>query len=153
LARMYARKRGKSGSHRPLRKSKPPWVDYKPAEVIALIEKLRKQGYGAAQIGLILRDQYGITSVKDVTGKKLTKILEERGLAPEIPEDMLNLLKKAVNLRKHLEKNKKDMRSKHALMLLESKIRRLGKYYVKKGKLPADWKYDPEKAKILVQAK
>ncbi len=150
---MYARKRGRSGSHRPLRKGKPPWVDYKPAEVIALVEKLRKQGYSAAQIGLILRDQYGITSVKDITGKKLTKILEERGLAPEIPEDMLNLLKKVVNLRKHLEKNKKDMRSKYALMLLESKIRRLGKYYVRKGKLPADWKYDPEKAKILVQAK
>ncbi len=152
MARIYARKRGRSGSHRPPRKGKPPWIDYKPEEVIALVEKLRKQGYSSAQIGLILRDQYGITSVKDVVGKKMTKILEERGLASEIPEDLLNLLRRAVNLRKHLEKNKKDTRSKHALMLLESKIRRLGKYYVRKGKLPADWKYDPEKAKILVQS-
>ena len=152
MARIYARTRGRSGSHRPPRKGKPPWLDYKPEEVIALVEKLRKQGYSSAQIGLILRDQYGITSVKDVVGKKMTKILEERGLASEIPEDLLNLLRRAVNLRKHLEKNKKDTRSKHALMLLESKIRRLGKYYVRKGKLPADWKYDPEKAKILVQS-
>ncbi len=149
---MYARRRGKSGSHRPPRKGKPPWIDYKPEEVVALVEKLRKQGYSAAQIGLILRDQYGITSVKDVVGKKMTKILEERGLASEIPEDFLNLLRRAVNLHKHLEKNKKDTRSKHALMLLESKIRRLADYYVRKGKLPAGWKYDPEKAKILVQS-
>jgi len=153
MARMYARRRGKSGSHRPVRKGKAPWVDYKPKEVIALVEKLRKQGYSSAMIGLILRDQYGIPSVEEITGKKITKILEELDLAPEIPEDLLNLLRKAVNLRKHLEKNKKDSRSKHALMLLESKIRRLGKYYVRKGKLPADWKYDPEKAKILVQAR
>ena len=72
-------------------------------------------------------------------------------LYPEYPEDLFNLLKQAVTLREHLMKNKKDYTSKRGLGLLESKIRRLGKYYVKKGVLPEQWKYDPEQAKLLVQ--
>ncbi|MBI5347653.1 MAG: 30S ribosomal protein S15, partial [Candidatus Aenigmarchaeota archaeon] len=50
-----------------------------------------------------------------------------------------------------LEKNKKDTKNKHAVELMESKIRRLGKYYVKKGRLPKDWKYNIEQAKLLVK--
>jgi len=70
---------------------------------------------------------------------------------PKFPEDLFNLLKQAVNLRDHLQKNKRDYTSKRGLELLESKIRRLGKYYVRKGVLPEDWQYSPEKAKLLIQ--
>ncbi len=150
MARMYARKRGKSGSKKPLQKI-APWVIYKPQEIEEIIVKLAKQGYQSAQIGLILRDQYGIPSVKVTNKKSITQILKERKLYPEIPEDLFNLLKKAVNLRKHLEKNKKDYSSKRGLELTESKIRRLVKYYKKRKVLPEDWKYDPEKAKLLVR--
>jgi small subunit ribosomal protein S15 len=99
---------------------------------------------------LILRDQYGILDVRLVCGRKLTKILEENGLGMELPEDLYNLIVKAVNLREHLEKHKKDKHNTRGLYLVESKIKRLGKYYKKSGRLPKDWRYDPEKAKILV---
>jgi len=68
-----------------------------------------------------------------------------------MPEDMLSLLKKAVNLRSHMEKQKQDYHSKKGLENLESKIRRLGKYYSRTGILPKTWKYDPDEAKLLVQ--
>ncbi len=149
MARMYARKKGRSGSKKPL--TKATWVEYSAEEVEQLVVKLAKEGYQSAQIGLILRDQYGIPSVRDITGKKITRILAEHGLAPKIPEDLFNLLKKAVNLRRHLEIHRKDKHSRRGLELLESKIRRLAKYYIRKGRLPKDWKYDPEKAKLWVQ--
>jgi small subunit ribosomal protein S15 len=99
---------------------------------------------------LILRDIYGVPDVKAVTGKKLSKILAENKLASEIPEDLQNLIKKAVNLRKHLEKNKRDKHNTRGLQLIESKIRRLSKHYKASGKLPGDWRYEPEKAKLLI---
>ena len=151
MARIHARKRGKAGSKKPPIKIPPRWVAYRKEEVEKLVIKLAKEGNSSAQIGLKLRDQYGIPSVKSITGKTITQIMKENKLYPEIPEDLFNLLKQAVNLRNHLEKNKKDYTSKRGLELLESKIRRLGKYYVRKKVLPSDWSYSPEKAKLLVQ--
>ncbi|WP_297495880.1 30S ribosomal protein S15 [Thermococcus sp.] len=151
MARIHARKRGKSGSKKPPRTAPPTWVEYTAEEVEGLVIKLRKEGYSAAMIGTILRDQYGIPSVKLITGKKITKILEENGLAPQIPEDLMALIRKAVNLRKHLEQHPKDKHSMRGLQLTESKIRRLVKYYRRTGKLPAKWRYDPEQAKLLVR--
>ena len=149
MARMYARKRGKARSKKPLAPAQ--WVTYKKKEVERLVIKLSKDDLQSAEIGRLLRDEYGIPSVKDVTGKTVTTILEENNLLPKIPEDLLNLLKKSVNLREHLEKSKKDFTSKRGLELLESKIRRLAKYYVRTKKLPSGWKYDPERTKLLVQ--
>jgi small subunit ribosomal protein S15 len=151
MARIHARKRGKSGSKRPSRKTPPRWVRYKKDEIEKLVIKLAKEGNSSSRIGLILRDQFGIPSVKTITGKSITQIMRQNNLYPELPEDLFNLLKKAVNLRDHLMKNKKDFTSKRGLELLESKIRRLGKYYIRKKILPEDWKYDPEKAKLIVQ--
>jgi len=61
------------------------------------------------------------------------------------------MIKKAVEIKSHLEKNKKDYISKRGLELAESKIRRLAKYYKKNNQLPKDWKWDPEKAKLMVK--
>ena len=69
----------------------------------------------------------------------------------EFPEDMFNLMKKAVNLHNHMSKNKKDYTSYRGLELTESKIRRLAKFYKKKGALPVKWKYHIDKAKLLVK--
>ena len=102
-------------------------------------------------IGTILRDQYGIPDSKIVTNKNISRIMQENKLYPDMPEDMLNLLKKSVLLRGHLARNKADKHSRKGLENLESKIRRLGKYYSRVGALPEDWRYDPEKAKLLVQ--
>ena len=62
------------------------------------------------------------------------------GLAPEIPEDLYHLIKKAVAIRKHLERNRKDKDSKFRLILVESRIHRLARYYKKTKKLPPVWK-------------
>lgn len=136
---------------RPLRNVPPPWLKYKPEEVEQLVIKLAREGYPPSMIGIILRDQYGIPDVKQITGKKILKILKENNLAPEIPEDLLNLMKKAVKIRKHLEIHKKDYHSKRGLIITESKINRLVDYYKRKGILPKDWRYTPERAKILVE--
>lgn len=151
MARMHARKRGRSGSKRPVRKEVPEWVQYTPEQVEQLVVELAKKGYQSAQIGLILRDTYGIPDVKLITGKKISKIMKEHGLYPKVPEDLLNLMRRAVNLRKHLEQHPKDLHSKRGLQLIESKIRRLVKYYKSKGVLPADWRYTPETARLLVE--
>ncbi|MEM5853152.1 MAG: 30S ribosomal protein S15 [candidate division WOR-3 bacterium] len=151
MARMYSGKKGKSGSHKPPVKVVPRWVKMKKEDVEKLIEKLAQQRFSSAEIGMILRDQYGIPDVKAITGKSISEIMKEKNVYPEIPEDLLNLLRRAVNLRAHLEKNKADKHSLRGLQNLESKIKRLGKYYVRKGILPKDWEYSPERAKLIVK--
>lgn len=147
---MHARRRGKSGSKKPSRRH-TEWVGYDAKEIEELIVKLAKEDKTPSEIGTILRDSYGVTSVKDVAGKKLRYFLEKNKLASDIPEDLENLIQKAVNLRKHLEAHKKDIHNRRNLALIESKIRRLGRYYKNTRKLPADWRYDPEKAKLMVR--
>lgn len=128
-------------------RKKPSWVNYKPEEVEELVLKLHTEGKTSSQIGIQLRDQYGIPLVKEACGKTIMQIIKK----PEIPEDLFNLLKRAVNLRNHLVKNKRDAHSKRGLQKAESQIRDLAKYYIRKKQMPSDWRYDPEKAKLLVQ--
>jgi len=142
-------KKGSSGSKRPARKTPPPWCKYSPEEVENLVVELARKGYGPSMIGIILRDQYGIPLVKQITGKSITQILEEHGLAPQIPEDLQALIKRAIRIRRHLEEHPKDMSAKRGLILVESKIHRLVKYYKRVGKLPPDWEYRPEKISIF----
>ena len=99
----------------------------------------------------IVTDQYGIPSVKEVTGEKITQILKRNGQAEEYPEDLMNLIRRAVNIRDHLEENPKDLHGKRGLTIIESRIRRLGRYYAKNGQLPEGWRYDPTKAALLVK--
>lgn len=144
MARIHARRRGKAGSKKPLSEPTPKWVQYKSDEVESLVLKLAKQGMSTSQIGLTLRDSYGVPDVEKITKKKIGKILEEKGAAPQIPEDINNLIKKAIQLKKHLIIHKKDMHSKRGLQLITSKINRLMKYYKSTGKLPEDWKLNLE---------
>lgn len=148
---MHSRKRGKSGSTKPIRKTPPSWIKYKPEEVKKLVLKYAKEGKSTSEIGLLLRDVYGIPDVKSITNKKITKILEDNNLSKKIPEDLHNLIEKAIMISKHLEKNKNDKISKRGLQLNESKIKRLVKYYKKKGKLPKDWIYSRKTAELLLR--
>lgn len=147
---MYSGRRGKSGSHKPLHKV-AKWVDYKPKEVEDLVIKYAKQGMQSAQIGLLLRDEYGIPSVKVVTKRTISEILRENKVYAKLPEDLMNIMRNIVYLRSHLDKNKKDYQSYRGLELAESKLRRLAKYYIRKGLLPKDWKYNAEQAKLLIR--
>ncbi|MEM1597365.1 MAG: 30S ribosomal protein S15 [Pyrobaculum sp.] len=137
-------KRGRSSSVRPAHPTVPNWIQYTPDEVELLAVELARRGFPPSQIGIILRDQYGIPQIKPVTGKKLTKILEEHGVRQELPEDLLNLIRRALRIRKHLEEHPKDMSSRRGLQLVEAKIHRLVKYYKRVGKLPKDFVYSPE---------
>ena len=54
-------------------------------------------------------------------------------------------------MREHLRTNRSDKHNRTKLIHVESKIARLAKYYTREGVLPADWKYDPETAALLVK--
>jgi len=151
MARMHSRRKGKSGSNKPISKEKPNWVKQKPKEVEDIITSLKKKDYSQSKIGITLRDAHGIPSTKAVTGKKVGKILEDKGLNPKFPDDLMFLMKKAVGLHKHLELNKHDIHNKKSLQLIESKIHRLVKYYRRTSKLPEGWTYSYERAKLLVE--
>jgi small subunit ribosomal protein S15 len=127
------------------------WIEYSTEEIEEIILKLRKEGKSTSVIGVILRDQYGIPDVKAVTDMKITHIIEKHGQGEEYPEDMMNLIRKAVNIRDHLKENPKDLHTKRGLQLVESRIRRLVKYYTKEGVLPEGWRYEPKKAALLVK--
>jgi small subunit ribosomal protein S15 len=151
MARIHARRRGRSGSRAPYRTEAPEWVPVSADEVEETVVTLASQGYTKAMIGTILRDSYGVPSVKLVTGRKIGRILEEKGLEESIPEDLMALMRKAVRLSEHLAQHPKDIHNRRALQLIEAKIRRLVYYYKSVGKLPEDWRYTLDKAKLLVK--
>lgn len=153
MARMHTRRKGQSGSKRPSTMRVPEWLDKeKNAQwVEEKVIELAKAGNSPSMIGMILRDQYGVPLAKVITGKSVLAILQENDLARKVPEDLRNLISKAANVRKHLEENKKDHVSKRGLLLAENKIHRLSKYYRKKKVLPADWKYSPDQAAVLLR--
>lgn len=139
MARIHARRRGKSGSKRPLSKTPPSWLKITPEEVEALVVKYAKEGYPPSMIGILLRDQHGIPLVKEITGKSIKEILKEHNLLSQVPEDLVNLLERARRMRVHLGKHRGDRSNRHRLQLVEAKIHRLVKYYKRIGELPADW--------------
>lgn len=151
MARMHAGKKGKSGSSHPIIKVVPSWSQYSKEEIAEIIVKLAKEGKNTSEIGLILRDQYGVPSVKALCGKSISQILKAEKLYPEFPEDLLNLMKKAVSLHKHLQKNKVDFHNKRVFVLTESKIKRLVAYYKRKKIISEDWYYNIENATLIVK--
>ena len=142
--------KGISQSALPYRRSVPTWLKLTSDETKDQIYKLARKGLTPSQIGVILRDSHGVAQVRFVTGNKILRILKAKGLAPEIPEDLYHLIKKAVSIRKHLEKNRKDKDGKFRLILVESRIHRLARYYKIKKILPSTWKYESSTASTLV---
>jgi small subunit ribosomal protein S15 len=152
MARLHSKRKGKSRSKFAGRKnSKRDFVQFSVEEVKDIVRKLFKQGNSTAEIGIILRDQYGIPSFKGLTGMSLKEFLKEEKLYPKIPEDLLNLLKKAVRLWNHLKKHKKDIHNRVKYQHLLSKIERLSNYYKEKGELDKNWVYSPEEAARLAR--
>ncbi len=127
------------------------WVDYKPEDVEKLVASLGKSGQDAAEIGMLLREQYAVPSVKAITGKRIERILADADIKSDLPRDLLNLIRKSVVLLNHMKENKKDMTAKRGYQLTVSKIRRLAKYYMRKGRIPHGWRYSPEEAVLLVK--
>lgn len=149
---MHTRRKGQSGSKRPSTLQVPEWMDKDASWVEEKVIELAKAGNTPSMIGLILRDQYGIPLVRVITGKRINDIIIENDLQRRVPEDLRNMIAKALKLRRHLEEHgKKDFVSKRGLQLVESKIHRLSKYYRKNKVLPADWKYSPAEAAQMLR--
>ena len=151
MARMHSRRKGKSGSKKPSKQKRVTWITHQPKEVESLVVKLAKTGKTPSQIGLELRDTYGVPSVRQYANRKMAKILDDNGIKTKLPEDISALIRKEINILKHLEKNRKDMPTRRGLLLTESKIKRLVKYYKRVGKLSSDWQYNRENIKLLLE--
>ena len=141
MGRIHSHNYGKSHSVRPLEPKVPSWIKQDPKEIEELIVKYAKEDLTGSQIGIKLRDQHSIPLVKPIIKKTITEVLEENNLKTELPEDLDNIVKKAVGLQKHLKANKKDNRNVRSLELIEAKVHRLSVYYKKIGKIPQKWKY------------
>ena len=141
MGRLHTHNHGKSHSIRPIDPKKPEWVKQSNEEIEGLITKYAKEGMTSSQIGLKLRDQHPIPLVKPIINKSITDVLKENKLMPEIPEDLNNIVMKAVNLQKHLKENKSDNRNIRALELVEAKVHRLSTHYKKNGNIDQKWKY------------
>ena len=128
----------------------PEWSDVSKEELEKTIMKLHDTGMSPSRIGLTLRDQYGVPNVKLVIGTSITGFLRDNNALADIPEDLTNLMRKALHVRKHIKANKKDVHNKRALQLTENKIRRMVKYYHDSGRMAPDWTYSPETAEILI---
>jgi small subunit ribosomal protein S13e len=150
MARMHSKGHGIARRCLPYRKTPPSWMNIGAKDLIEQIIKMAKRGSSPSQIGVVLRDNYGIPQVKGVTGNKIMRILKKNGLAPTLPEDLYHMIKKAVNIRKHLEKNRKDKDTKFRLILVESRIHRLARYYRTSKALPSKWRYNSKKADTLI---
>ncbi|KAH3743856.1 40S ribosomal protein S13 [Pelomyxa schiedti] len=150
MGRMHSPGKGIAGSALPYRRTPPSWLKTTSTEVCELICKLARKGLTPSQIGTILRDSHGIGQVRMVTGGKILRILKINGLAPTIPEDLYCLIKKAVSMRKHLERNHRDKDTKYRLILIESRIYRIARFYKRTRQLPPTWRYDSATASTLV---
>jgi len=140
MTRIHSHRRGKSQSFRPINK-KVDWVKLTSEQINEIISKLNKDGLNSSQIGIVLRDQYTVPSVRAVVGKKMKEILEDIDASPTIPEDLDSLVKRAIRLQNHLKSNKGDRKNVRSLEMIEAKIHRVSKYYKTRNTIPKDWKY------------
>ncbi len=141
MGRMHTHRHGKSHSIRPITLRAPSWITQSPKEIEELVVKYTKDGFTPSQIGNKLRDQHAIPLIKPITKKSIGEILEENDLKTEMPEDLENIVNKAVGLQKHLKVNRGDYRNVRSLELLEAKVHRLSVYYKRIGRIPKTWKY------------
>jgi small subunit ribosomal protein S15 len=141
MGRLHTHRHGKSHTIRPATLHVPSWITLSPKEIEELIVKYSKEGLTPSQIGLKLRDQHSIPLVKPITKKSVGEILKENNLQAEMPEDLDNIVRKAVGLQKHLKTNKGDNRNVRSLELIEAKVHRLSVYYKRIDRIPKTWKY------------
>ena len=141
MGRLHTHNHGKSHSITPLVSEIPSWLKIEAKEIEELIVKYGKEDLTASQIGMKLRDQHSVPLVQPILKKTISQVLEENELKTELPEDLNNIVKKAVGLQKHLKSNRGDRRNVRSLELIEAKVHRLSVYYKKIGRIPKNWKY------------
>ncbi len=151
---MHTRRRGSSGSDKPTADEPPEWSDVDDEAIEERVVELAEQGLDPSQIGMKLRDEgvkgTPVPDVKLATGKKVTEILEENDAGSDLPEDLRNLMERAIRLREHMEENPQDHQNKRALQNTESKVRRLVDYY-RGDALDEDFTYSYDVAVDLLE--
>jgi small subunit ribosomal protein S15 len=130
----------------------PDWVPLSKEEIVDMVVKLGKEGMTTSKIGMVLRDQHAVPGVRLATGKTVLEILNENDLSPKLPEDLMALMRKAINLNLHVQNGHRgDHSNRRGLQLVEAKIRRLVKYYKRKDILPIEWNYSLKNAELLIE--
>ena len=151
MARMHSKGKGTSGSSKPNIDAAPSWSESDKSTVEELILKYAKDGHSSAKIGAMLRDMHAVPDVRLVMGERISKTLTRNNLTSTYPEDMMNLMRKALSLIDHLNSNKKDLHNRRQLELCESRIRRLAKYYIGTGRLSSSWAYKRDQLRLMVE--
>lgn len=151
MSRIHSGRKGRAGSHRPYPLTRPEWVALSAEEVATQAVQLSKGGRSAAQVGLALRDGLGVPSVRAITGKRLAQTLAASGVRPEVPDDLQALLKRVVHLQHHLDTHPNDLANRRGLNLMESRIRRLARYYRQRRRIPESWRYSAAGAALQVE--
>ncbi len=153
MARMHTGRHGRSKSRKPWMEpgKRPEDLKLNDEEAVKLIVEYAKQGKPQALIGQMLKERHGVPYIKQQFNKRLNVILSENGFRSDIPPDLMDLFRKAIRLRRHIEKNHNDVHNKTSLSRLESKIWRLSNYYKSTGAMPSNWKYDPVQVALLIK--
>jgi len=107
---------------------KPTWLKYTKEEVEAIILKLSKKDLTSEKIGLVLRDQYGIPSVK-LYGIKIKDVLKEKFKEPT----NINLETRLNTIIEHFKKNKQDKKAERSLIITKAKLKKRIEYQKKKN--------------------
>ncbi|XP_012370485.1 40S ribosomal protein S13-like [Octodon degus] len=106
----------------PYSSSVPTWLNVTSNDVKGQIYNLARKGLTPSQIGVTLRDSHSVAQVCFVIGNKILRILKSKGLVPDVSEDLCHLTKKAVAVRKHLERKRKDKYTHFLVILIERRI-------------------------------
>ena len=149
MSRMHSGGKGRSGSSKPGVSEAPAWSESDKKEVEELIVRLAREGNPTAMIGTILRDQHAVPDARLVTGERISQTLSRNGISSKYPEDMMNLMRRALSLIDHLAGNRKDLHNRRQLELCESKIRRLARYYKSKDQLDENWVYKRDQLRLM----
>ena len=151
MARMHSKGKGTSGSSKPNNDTAPSWSESDKGTVEELILKYANDGHSSAKIGSLLRDIHAVPDVRLVMGERISQTLSRNNLDSTYPEDMMNLMRKALSLIDHLSSNKKDLHNRRQLELCESRLRRLAKYYVGTGRISSTWTYKRDQLRLMVE--
>ena len=151
MARMHSKGKGTSGSSKPNNDTAPSWSESDKGTVEELILKYANEGHSSAKIGTLLRDMHAVPDVRLVMGERISQTLSRNNLDSTYPEDMMNLMRKALSLIDHLSSNKKDLHNRRQLELCESRLRRLAKYYVGTGRISSTWTYKRDQWRLMVE--
>merc|ERR1712166_998054 len=149
MGRMHCSGKGKSRSSLPYVRSAPDWSK-SASEIEKQIIIFAKKGLTSSQIGVELRDKHGVPQYRYLTGDTITRVLRLHGLNRSLPESLYFLIKKAVSIRKHLDRNRKDNDAKYRLILIESRIHRTARYFKLSKKIPPTWRYESASAATLI---